>query len=82
MLPRWNFAYALAAGDIGGTRVDWEQLNEAKDATRTFELTHARRPAPGDRRLIDRVAAEFEQGDDGQSAAGFLCLAAPSFQWR
>jgi uncharacterized protein (DUF1800 family) len=82
MLPRWNFAHALVNGKIGGTHVDWDALNPDKDAERTFEITHARRPTDQDRELLNLVALEFRQGEEGHEGAGFLCLAAPSFQWR
>jgi len=82
MLPRWNFAYALAAGEIGGTDVDWGRLKNDKDANGMFELTHARKPSSQDRELIHRVSSELGQGDGDFAGAGFLCLASPSFQWR
>jgi len=82
MLPRWNFVYALSAGEIGGTHVDWGGLQHGHDAEKMFELTHARRTSASDKLLVDKVAKEFKTGDDGVAGAGFLCLAAPSFQWR
>ena len=82
MLPRWNFAYALAANQIGGTNVDWHALNPDRSAERHFELVHNRHPEPSDRVLTDKVGHELHVGDDGPSNAGFLCLASPAFQWR
>jgi len=82
MLPRWNFAYALSSGQIGGTGVDWGRLQHDGEAEKMFELTHARRASANDRELVRKVAEEFNQGDDGVVGAGFLCIASPSFQWR
>jgi len=82
MLPRWNFAYALASNQISGTDVDWGSITHERDAEKMFEWTHARRPSKEDAVLLDRVATEFKTGDDGHVGAGFLCLASPSFQWR
>ncbi|MDR3689539.1 MAG: DUF1800 family protein, partial [Fimbriimonas sp.] len=82
MLPRWNFALALAGNRIGGTNVDWHALLPAPEPERLFELTHAARPEPEDRELFHRVDAELKQEEDGRQTAGFLCLASPKFQWR
>jgi len=81
MLPRWNFAYALSANRISGTGVDWGELQHGQDAEKMFELTHGRRPSEADRDLITQVQQEYQTGDE-HVGAGFLCLAAPSFQWR
>ncbi len=82
MLPRWNFAYTLAAGQLSGTTVNWDDLLPSKDAERMFELTHARRASAEDQVLLGRIAAELDAAEDGHVGAGFLCLASPSFQWR
>jgi hypothetical protein len=62
--------------------VDWDALSHDLNAETIFELTHARRPAPGDKVLVDKVKKELSHSEDGHIGAGFLCLAAPSFQWR
>ena len=67
MLPRFNFAQALASGDIRGT-----SIGIVKDP---FEATHQRHLGPSDGALMDAVKGK------GREEALALCLAAPSFQW-
>jgi uncharacterized protein (DUF1800 family) len=69
MLPRWNFAVALAEGNIRGT-------NAGEFGENAFEATHGRRPTDADKPLTEACASK-----DIKSALA-LCLAAPSFQWR
>ena len=82
MLPRWNYAYELAAGKIGGTGIDWNRLQDGMNSEKMFELTHSRRPSRMDGELMSQIDKEFSAGKDGHVGAGFLCLASPSFQWR
>ncbi|HWD39106.1 MAG TPA: DUF1800 domain-containing protein [Fimbriimonas sp.] len=67
MLPRWNFAHALAHDQIGGTSIG--KVGEV------FETVLNRRPKLDDRDLTDALS-----GQDKASALA-LCLASPSFQW-
>lgn len=69
MLPRWNFASALAHGRIGGT-----SLGEL--GASAFEATHGRHPGDSDHELLATC-----DGKDVSTALA-LCLASPSFQWR
>ncbi len=69
MLPRWNFAIALATGQIQGT-------NAGELGTTPFEATHGRHPHESDKALIAACT-----GKDLKTALA-LCLASPSFQWR
>jgi len=69
MLPRWNFAVALAHGRIGGT-------STGELGASPFEASHGRHPEDSDHELIAAC-----DGKDPQTALA-LCLASPSFQWR
>jgi uncharacterized protein (DUF1800 family) len=69
MLPRWNFAYALATGSVGGSGTD---LAPGLDA---FETVLGRRPAPRDQATLDLVHGK----PAGEALA--LFLASPEFQW-
>lgn len=82
MLPRWNFAHALATNQIRGTSVDWKALNPELSAHRQFELIHNRHPDAADRVLMTKIEHEIKLGNDGHISAGFLCMASPAFQWR
>ena len=65
MLPRWNFAYALANGDVSGTGYD--------GSPDFFEDTMYRRPDH------DRISRELTGGKPASACA--LCLSSPDFQW-
>jgi uncharacterized protein (DUF1800 family) len=69
MLPRWNFAVALAQGKIGGTTTG--ELGGPP-----FEATHGRHTHESDHALISAC-----EGKDLKTTLA-LCLASPSFQWR
>jgi uncharacterized protein (DUF1800 family) len=79
LLARWNFAAALASGQIAGTAVDLPALINAAGARSSDQRSAALQVAilgrvqPG---LTARVAA----GGLAQMAA--LLLASPEFQWR
>ena len=68
MLPRWNFAFALAQGSISGTSVDDRGLGAEAQA----EALLGRRLGPADVALRDAIR------DEGIGVA----IAAPEFQWR
>ncbi len=82
MLPRWNFAVAMTNNTMRGTGVDWNQIGKDANAVTLFERTHGRRPSMQDQVLVNQVTDELRLGKDRYADAGFLCLAAPSFQWR
>jgi uncharacterized protein (DUF1800 family) len=67
MLPRWNFAFALAGDRIANTSIATEAPVEDQ-----IGALYGRRPGPRDREL---VAAVREHGLG-------MALAAPEYQWR
>ena len=69
LLPRWNFAVALAHGRIGGT-------STGELGASPFEASLGRHPQGSDHELLAAC-----DGKDLQTALA-LCLASPSFQWR
>jgi uncharacterized protein (DUF1800 family) len=74
LLPRWNFAFALAQGRIAGTSIDLKTLaGDPFDAVR-LAATVTGQARPG--RLADALAT------DDPATALAVCLAAPEFQWR
>lgn len=77
LLARWNFAIALCANEIRGTRVDLPALVGKQPATDALLQTVFCLPpsAPSLRSLRERL-----QGTLTQQAA--LILASPQFQWR
>jgi uncharacterized protein (DUF1800 family) len=78
MLARWNFALALAGGEISGTSLDLDRLpgaslqDRARAAAR-LAAAHAQTPASLERTLS-------LCSDEAEAVA--LCLCAPEFQWR
>ncbi|MFZ4508323.1 MAG: DUF1800 domain-containing protein [Fimbriimonas sp.] len=72
MLPRWNFAFALAEGRIGGTELPLK-------GTDPLELASAVLCRP-----VAALGAELTRALRGQttSMAIALSLASPDFQWR
>ncbi len=84
MLARWNFAFALAADGLRGTRVDWDRF-EAGEApadavVQRFFAAHPRDVAALHASL-GRRAASAPRGRAGREAAA-LAMASPEFQWR
>lgn len=77
LLARWNFAIALCANEIRGTRVDLPALVGKLPATDALLQTVFCLPpnAPSLRSLRERL-----HGTPAQQAA--LILASPQFQWR
>ncbi len=69
MLPRWNFALALAQDRIRG-------CTTGELGASAFEATHGRHPHESDQALLAAC-----DGKDLKTALA-LCLASPSFQWR
>lgn len=67
MLPRWNFAYALAKDRIGGT--GFESVDDP------FEAAFGRRSGRNDSDLQALLASRKT------AEAVALCLASPEFQW-
>jgi len=72
MLPRWNYAFALANGEVAGTRPRIDGL----DVELLFGALMGRRPAPRDRTLTTAM------GKATMTEAAALAIAAPDFQWR
>ena len=93
LLARWNFAFALLSGGIGGTRADADGLlkvsgadGAAARADAILEIVLAR-PAQDEaiRSLRTAVRSHMAAGGGGSglaAEAAALCLAAPPFQWR
>ncbi|HVT11793.1 MAG TPA: DUF1800 domain-containing protein [Fimbriimonadaceae bacterium] len=74
LLARWNFSFALASGQIRGTTVHFDRLEDKMTLAKVGDLvldTSAK---------VDEVAGKHFQGDFAKSAA--LALCAPEFQWR
>jgi uncharacterized protein (DUF1800 family) len=75
MLGRWNFAFALAEGRIGGTSAEWAALaGERPPVDATVEGILARKRSAKDEVL--------EKWADRPEMVAALCLATPEFQWR
>lgn len=84
LLARWNFSFALAAGEIQGTSLDLPKLSKKLDAgdaaAEMAELVLPGRPE-AIRRLRVALHKHMQNNvDDGRAAA--LCLSTPEFQWR
>ncbi len=69
LLARWNFALALTEGRIGGTSLDFEQLDEKMGGLQVDHLA------------LCTSAKVAEMGGDWPKKAA-LALCAPEFQWR
>lgn len=97
LLPRWNFAIALATNGMQGTVVDLHGPIEAANATTDAETVdtlletvlgrpHATRELATLRhQILDHVQREATAGvkEDGLlSEATALLLSSPSFQWK
>jgi hypothetical protein len=71
LLWRWNFAAALAANRIKGTRIEPEELRERLGGDDALLAT-----------LLGRRPAELERSAYQESGAGLaLVLASPAFQY-
>ena len=80
LLARWQFAIALAKGQIPGCAVNLDELLSRVSAlppVAASELVLGRRPEASD----DLLAALKEGGQDHATLVA-LCLASPEFQWR
>lgn len=77
LLARWNFALALANGEIAGTSVDLSRLpgNSASSRRETAARLALAHTGAG-----SLAAALGQCADDREAVA--LCLASPGFQWR
>ncbi|MCS6776079.1 MAG: DUF1800 domain-containing protein [Chloroherpetonaceae bacterium] len=97
LLPRWNFALALAANAIAGTRVDLQQALRALGARTDpdavdalIQVTLNRDPEDGDVQLVRERVREHVKRARGSGLASSrvmaevagLLLASPVFQWR
>jgi uncharacterized protein (DUF1800 family) len=85
LLPRWQFALALANDELTGTRVEWDALNrwldhqspDARINVLTTMLTGAAFDAQ--RRALLREALGDDASTNGIAAA---LIASPHFRWR
>ncbi|HRK20251.1 MAG TPA: DUF1800 domain-containing protein [Fimbriimonadaceae bacterium] len=77
LLARWNFALALAHGEIDGTSVDLERLPGKSEAERRGNAARLALAHTGNR-AMEKVLSSC--ATDREAVA--LCLAAPGFQWR
>jgi uncharacterized protein (DUF1800 family) len=73
LLARWNFASALAKGQIQGTLVDLEKIEERSEGSIAEVLLGSSSAAKG-------VLRHVRGGKLAELAAA--CLASPDFQWR
>lgn len=88
LLPRWQFALALANDEIQGTRVNWEQLqNSAGDGSLRDALKHF------SARLLGYELPKINLGAAVKNLRGVppekntqtalaLIIASPQYQWR
>lgn len=84
MLARWNFAFALSAGAVKGTRVDWRGFEEdGSPADAAIRRLLAAHPAehPTLHASLDRHARSAPMGRGAREVAA-LAMASPEFQWR
>jgi uncharacterized protein (DUF1800 family) len=97
LLPRWNYAMALTANQIGGTQVNLEipfmKMNAKDDTARLnvlIETLLARRASDNEIKMTkDRVSHHIELARSGSlsdksvtAESAALVLASPEFQWR
>jgi uncharacterized protein (DUF1800 family) len=94
LLARWNFALALSAGEVSGTRVPLAELVKAYgDGTdpgaAMLALTLCRRPDDPEVHALRAalkaappVPADPDKPDATHGTAAALSLASPAFQWR
>jgi uncharacterized protein (DUF1800 family) len=87
LLGRWNFATALASGQVPGTAVDLQELVRAAGADSAPAQATALQTAilgQHEPRLSARLVDDFlgVGHPDGLAQAAALLLASPAFQWR
>lgn len=88
LLPRWQFALALAHGEIGDTRIDWETLAgecPAADLPRALSLRLLGSELPSGFDLGALLfPAGIEAGEQAAAAAltGAAILSSPPYQWK
>lgn len=83
LLPRWNFALALAGNQIANTSVDWPALTQAGHhhglsapaALQELALGAAAAPLP-------RLCRASPDAAPSDQYAGAMLLMSPEFQWR
>lgn len=74
LLARWNFAIALAHGQIPGTSIDFKRLESKMDGFSIRDLVLDTSPN------VDKVAGLRLGSENAKTAA--LALCASEFQWR
>lgn len=72
MLPRWNYAFALGAGQIPGTSAELKDM----DVETLFGAVLGHRPGAKDKELIQSM-----RGAKPEEAVA-LAIASPEFQWK
>jgi hypothetical protein len=85
MLWRWNFAFALAAGEIPSVAAPLAELARAidargPDADHLFAHFVGRAPSAGERAAIDAFAAGRAPSADATAELVALVVASPAFQ--
>jgi uncharacterized protein (DUF1800 family) len=91
LLWRWNFAFALAAGQVPSVKVSVEKLAAALGAAdalgaavakRFFRYVAGREPTPAERDALARGAADLTAAGSAHPTESLLglALAAPAFQ--
>jgi uncharacterized protein (DUF1800 family) len=80
LLARWNFAYALSSGHIGGTDL---QLSDLADRTNETDAVRAAATLILNRQLKSKEGqAYLRRAGQNIEAAVTLMIASPEFQWR
>ncbi len=84
LLWRWNFAVGLAAGRVGGTKVDVGALLRAAgdpgDLAAIARHLLGRDASPSERRALDDILAKAPDERTGRAEGVGLLLASPAFQ--
>jgi uncharacterized protein (DUF1800 family) len=85
LLWRWNFAFALAAGEIESVSAPHAELSHAidssgADAAEVFAHFVGRAPTAGERAAIDAYLGDRAPGSDATDDVVALVLASPAFQ--
>lgn len=88
LLPRWQFALALAGDEIQGTRVDWDALQNIagdgsmRDALKNFSALLLGIELP--KTKLDELARMFRHvpPEKNSQMAVAVLIASPQYQWR
>jgi len=87
LLWRWNFAFALAAGEVPSVNAPLEKLaaalragGDAPQAEMYFRYATGREPTAAERAALDSAEAKLGPGDARHAPLLGLVLASPAFQ--